>query len=240
MSGQFLQLRHDVATGKLLAAGIHVLTASGVVAGFFALLAVISQRWEAAFTWLAVAAVIDGIDGPLARYFQVKKRMPRFSGERLDLVIDYFTYVVVPALMIFTGGQMSKGWALIAAVIVLMSSLFHFSDMGSKTEDGFFVGFPAIWNVVAFYLFAFPMPSGAAFALIAFLGAMTFVPLKWVHPVRVERWRVLTIIVLTLWSGASALALWQGLPASPTLQIILVLCGLYLLACGLMRSFGRD
>jgi phosphatidylcholine synthase len=216
-----------------------VLTASGVVAGFFALLAANGARWEAAFAWLAVAAVIDGVDGPLARHFQVKTRLPRFSGERLDLVIDYFTYVVVPALMIFGGGQMSKGWALIAAVIVLTTSLFHFGDIGSKTEDGFFVGFPAIWNVVAFYLFVFPLSPGAAFMLVALLGALTFVPLKWVHPVRVERWRPLTIAVLALWSGASALALWQGFPASTAIQIVLILCSLYLLACGLVRSFGR-
>jgi phosphatidylcholine synthase len=229
-----------VATEKLLAAGIHLLTASGVVAGFFALLASASQRWEAAFAWLAVAAIIDGLDGPLARHFEVKKLLPRFSGERLDLVIDYFTYVVVPALLIFNGGQMSKGWAVIAAVIVLVSSLFHFSDMESKTEDGFFVGFPAIWNVVAFYLFVFPLSSGAAFMLIAVLGALTFVPLKWVHPVRVERWRPFTLAVLALWSATAALVLWQGFPASPAVQVIMLLCSLYLLACGLTRSFARS
>lgn len=223
---------------KLIAAGVHVITASGVIAGFFALLAVIGGRWEAAFAWLAVAAVVDGIDGPLARRFKVKTFLPRFSGERLDLVIDYFTYVVVPALMIFTGGQMSKGWALIAAVIVLMTSLFHFSDMGSKTPDGFFIGFPAIWNVVAFYLFLFPLSGGAAFMLVLCLGALTFVPLKWVHPVRVARWRPLTLAVLALWSGAAVLALWQGFPASPAIQVIILACGVYLLACGLTRSFG--
>jgi phosphatidylcholine synthase len=229
-----------VATGKLLAAGVHVLTATGVVAGFFALLAATDQRWEACFAWLAVAAVIDGVDGPLARHFQVKSLLPRFSGERLDLVIDYFTYVVVPALLIFLGGHMSKGWAVVAAIIVLMTSLYHFSDEDSKTDDGFFVGFPAIWNVVAFYLFAFPMSPAIAFTLIALLGALTFVPLKWVHPVRVERWRPLTLAVLTLWSALAALTLWRGFPATPAVQIVIVLCGLYLLACGLTRSFARS
>ena len=225
---------------KLVAAGVHLLTVSGVVAGFFAMLAAISLRWESAFAWLALAAFIDAVDGPLARHWQVKKRLPRFSGERLDLVIDYFTYVVVPALMIFVGGQMPKGWALIAAVIILTTSLFHFSDMSSKTDDGFFVGFPAIWNVVAFYLFLFPLPPIAAFVIVALLGGLTFVPLKWVHPVRVARWRPLTLAVLALWSGTSAWALWHGFPASPTIQMIVFACSVYLLACGLTRSFGDD
>jgi phosphatidylcholine synthase len=228
-----------VATEKLVAAGVHVLTASGVIAGFFAMLAAMEQRWEASFGWLALAAIIDGIDGPLARRFEVKALLPRFSGERLDLIIDYFTYVVVPALMIFTGGHMSKGWALVAAVIVLMTSLYHFSDMGSKTEDDFFVGFPAIWNVVVFYLFVFPLPPAMAFIVVAVLGGLTFVPLKWVHPIRVVRWRPLTVAVLALWSGASAFTLWQGFPASLGVQAILLVCSLYLLACGLTRSFAR-
>lgn len=202
------------------------------------LLACLQQRWELAFIWLAVATLIDGVDGPLARYFKVKKALPRFSGERLDLVIDYFTYVIVPALMIYAGGRMPDSLALIAAFIVLMSSLFHFSDEESKTDDGFFVGFPAIWNVVAFLLFVFPLPQAAGFALIVVLGALTFVPLKWVHPIRVRRWRPVTIPVLVAWTAASLVAVWQGFPGAPWLQWVIALCSLYLLACGLARSFA--
>jgi phosphatidylcholine synthase len=223
---------------KAVAAGVHVLTASGVLAGFQALLASLEHRWEAAFIWLAVATLIDGIDGPLARHFDVKAHLPRFSGERLDLIIDYFTYVIVPALMIYASGRMPDGLALAAAFTVLMTSLFHFSDEESKTDDGFFVGFPAIWNVVAFLLFVFPIPPAASFALIAVLGALTFVPLKWVHPIRVRRWRPLTIVVLAVWSAAAMLAVWQGFPVSPTLQAVIGVCSLYLLGCGLARSFA--
>jgi phosphatidylcholine synthase len=223
---------------KGVAAGIHVLTASGVLTGFMALLACLEHRWELAFIWLAAATLIDGVDGPLARYFKVKKLLPRFSGERLDLIIDYFTYVIVPALMLYAGGRMPEGLALVAAFIVLMSSLFHFCDEDSKTEDGFFVGFPAIWNVVAFLLFVFPVPPGAGFALIVLLGVLTFVPLKWVHPIRVRRWRPITIPVLAVWTGAALLAVWQGFPGTPSLQVVIGLCSLYLLACGLARSFS--
>lgn len=223
---------------KGVAAGIHVLTATGVLAGFQALLACVDRHWETAFIWLAVATVIDGVDGPLARHFKVKTYLPRFSGERLDLVIDYFTYVIVPALMIYLSGRIPEGWALAAAFIVLMTSLFHFSDEDSKTDDGFFVGFPAIWNVIAFLLFVFPMPSAMGFALIAICGALTFVPLKWVHPIRAQRWRTLTILVLLIWSGAAMLAIWQGLPATPLIQGVIGACSLYLLACGLARSYS--
>jgi phosphatidylcholine synthase len=227
-----------VLTGKLLAASIHIFTASGIIAGFAAMLAAIEGRWEAAFAWLGVAAVIDGLDGPLARYFRVKTLLPRFSGERLDLVIDYFTYVIVPALMVYLGGRMPEGWALVAAAIMLMTSLFHFSDMDSKTEDGFFVGFPAIWNVVAFYLFIFPMPPSIAFASVAILGALTFIPLKWVHPLRVEQFRAVTVAVLAIWAGASLLVLWSGFPVSVFTQVIIALCSLWLLLPGLVRSTG--
>jgi phosphatidylcholine synthase len=225
---------------KVAAACVHVLTASGVLAGFQALLATIAHRWDVAFLWLALATLIDGIDGPLARYFKVKTHLPRFSGERLDLVIDYFTYVIVPALMVYAGGQMPEGWAGVAAAIILMTSLFHFSDEDSKTEDGFFVGFPAIWNVIAFLLFVFPLPPGVGLVTITILGALTFVPLKWVHPLRVRRWRPLTVAVLALWSGGAALALWQGFPASPAVQAVIGLCSLYLLGCGLARSFAAS
>lgn len=220
-----------------VAAGIHVLTASGVLVGFMALLASLDHHWEMAFVWLAVATVIDGVDGPLARHFHVKTELPRFSGERLDLIIDYFTYVIVPAVMVYAGGRMPAGWSLVAAFIVLMTSLYHFSDEDSKTEDGFFVGFPAIWNVVAFLIFVFPLPPFAAFAAIVLLGALTFVPWKWVHPIRVRRWRPLTIVVLSVWSAAGLLVIWQGFPATPLLQWVIGVCSLYLLACGLARSF---
>ena len=223
---------------KFAAACVHILTASGVLAGFQAMLATIAHRWDAAFLWLAIATLIDGIDGPLARRLKVKTHLTRFSGERLDLVIDYFTYVIVPALMIYAGGLVPADLAWLAAAIVLMTSLFHFSDQESKTEDGFFVGFPAIWNIVAFLLFVFAPPPAIGFATVLFLGALTFVPLKWVHPVRVRRWRPLTIAVLGLWAAAAGAAVQQGFPASSAVQVVIGLCSLYLLACGLMRSAG--
>ncbi|WP_088348837.1 MULTISPECIES: CDP-alcohol phosphatidyltransferase family protein [Rhodomicrobium] len=221
---------------RLSAVGVHVFTSIGAVLGFLALIEAAAHRWEAAFCWLGVALIVDGVDGPLARWLRVSKVLPRFSGERLDLIIDYFTYVVVPAFMIYAAGLMPDGLDLVAAGIILMSSLFHFIDRESKTEDGFFVGFPAIWNVVALYLFVFPMPAELAFAAIVLPAILTFFPIKWVHPVRVVKLRPLTFCVMGAWGVAIAATLAHGFPASRTEQIVVGLSSLYILGVGIARS----
>src|SRR5262249_58885154 len=143
--------------------------------------------WAALILWLGLALLIDGIDGTFARLVDVHRRLPRFSGERLDLVVDYVTYVFVPTLALLQAGFLSGGSGIVLASMVLLSSLFHFSDTQSKAEDHSFVGFPAIWNLVAFYIFAFALsPLGTALLVLACV-ALTFVPLKWVHPLRTHR-----------------------------------------------------
>ena len=119
------------------------------------------------FAWLGLALLIDGIDGTLARIGKVEERLPRFSGERLDQVIDYITYVFIPVLALTQRGAFDRASAGLAlAIAILLSSLFHFSDLGNKSEDHCFVGFPAIWNIVAFYLFALALPFWAAALVI--------------------------------------------------------------------------
>ena len=133
--------------------------------------------WELVFAWLGVALLIDGIDGTLgARMAKVGTRLPRFSGERLDLVIDYVTYVFIPALALLLAGYLPGclGWLL--ASLILLSSLFHFCDTESKTDDYSFVGFPAIWNIVAFYVFAFQHADVVRGPAGARLRRLTFVP----------------------------------------------------------------
>src|SRR5262245_8940169 len=160
------------------AALVHIFTALGAVCALLATLAVVSGAWEAAFAWLGLAMAIDGIDGTLARKAKVERWLPRFSGERLDLVVDYLTYVLVPALALVQAQFLPGTWGVMLASLILLSSLFHFCDMGSKAPDHSFVGFPAIWNVVAFYVFAFALPDAATAALILACVALTFVPLK--------------------------------------------------------------
>lgn len=167
------------------------------------------------FVWLGIAFVIDGIDGPLARFVDIKRRLPRFSGERLDLVIDYLTYVFVPVLAILNAGLLPHGMATLTGCAILLSSLYHFADTGSKADDNSFIGFPAVWNIVVFYLFAFQATPWLAAAACAGCIALTFVPIRWVHPMRVENRRTTTLIALALWFLAAAAALSGGLPATP-------------------------
>ncbi len=222
--------------GRLAAFGVHVFTALGAIVGFQALIMAAAHRWEAAFAWLGVALVVDTVDGPLARRLDVTERLPRFSGERLDLITDYLTYVVVPAYIIYEAGLVPLQLASVTAAVILLASLFHFTDRQSKTEDGFFVGFPAVWNIVALYLMIFEIAPWPSFALLMILALLTFFPLKWIHPIRVKRLRLFTLAVMAIWAAALLFALRQGLPGSFAVQLIVALSTAYLLAVGLLRS----
>ena len=219
------------------AVGVHVFTALGAVCALFATLALLKGALELMFVWLGAALLIDGLDGPLARRFRVAELVPRFSGERLDLVIDYLTYVFVPALALWQEGVLSGplGLALVAGILV--SSLFHFADLESKAEDNSFVGFPALWNVVAFYLFACDAGRLAAAAVVCAGIALTFVSWRWVHPLRVTALRPLTLAVMALGCIAATVTLVAGFPAPPLAQLVLFAVGIY--GIGLTITRGR-
>ena len=223
----------------LPAAAVHGFTALGVICALFALRAALASDWQALFVWLGIALLIDGLDGALARVTNVAAVLPRFSGERLDLVIDYLTYVFVPALALRLGGFLEGSFGLVLVSLILLSSLFHFSDTESKTADHCFVGFPALWNVVAFYVFALAMPPWLAALLVVACVVLTFVPWHWAHPMRTPLLRPVTVLVLAVGGSAAALTLRDGLPATPTLQAILVLTAVYMLGLVLYRSLTR-
>lgn len=233
----FYSLHMKSFSGPAAAFGVHLFTAFGAVIGFLALLEAVAHRWEAAFAWLGLALIIDGVDGVLARRVKVATVLPRFSGERLDLIIDYLTYVIVPAMIIHEARLVPEALAMPAAALILLASLFHFSDRDSKTDDGFFVGFPALWNVIALYMMLFATPPLLNFLLLAIFAVLTFIPFKWVHPIRVRHMRVWTMTAVTAWSVATAIALFKGFPAHPAAQAIIALSTLYVVALGLRRSF---
>ncbi len=220
------------------AAAVHTLTASGGALGLMALLAVSEGRWEAAFVWLGVALAVDGIDGPLARRLEVKKVLPRFSGEDLDKIVDYLTYVTVPAFMVARAPIVPEPLRLGLALAIMVVSLYHFADKDSKTAAGYFVGFPAIWNVVVLYCFVLAIPPGLAAALIGLCTVLTFIPLRWVHPLRVRRMRPLTLAVIVAWSVAAILPLWQGFPGGAAVKAIFIVAAVYTLALGLSAAPG--
>src|SRR5690606_20193549 len=132
-------------------------------------------------------------DGTFARALDVKRRLPRFSGDKLDMVVDYVTYVLVPALALQLGGYLQGLWGGVLASLILLSSLYHFCDQDNKADDHCFVGFPAIWNIVAFYVFAFALPAWAVALLVLVCVALTFVPMRWLHPMRVRALRPLNL-----------------------------------------------
>ena len=217
------------------AALVHVFTALGAVCALFAMSAVIAGAWEQVFIWLGIALIIDGLDGTFARITKVAECLPRFSGERLDLVIDYVTYVFIPAFALLQAGYLSGPVGMLLASLILLSSLFHFSDTESKTEDYSFVGFPAIWNIVAFYAFAFHMPSWLAGALVLVCVALTFVPLPWAHPLRTPGLWPMTFGLTALWCIAALFTISSGFPASRMEQIVYVVAAAYGLVLALLR-----
>jgi phosphatidylcholine synthase len=221
---------------RIKAASVHVLTALGAVCGLLALLAAIARHDELAFLWLGIAFFIDGIDGYFARRFEVKSVLPNVSGETIDLCVDYVTYVFVPALLLLLSGQLPGIWGIVLAGLICVTSLYHFADEGSKSDDNCFVGFPAIWNIIAFYIFALAPPLWASSLLILACAGLTFVPWKWVHPMRVVELRGVTLGLTALWGIAGALVLWNGFPAGPLTAAILIGVAVYGVALSL--KFG--
>jgi phosphatidylcholine synthase len=221
---------------RLGAASVHVLTASGAVLALLALRAVHQADWQMMFVWLGAALVVDAVDGPLARRVEVKTLLPRFSGERLDLIVDYLTYVAVPAYALTEAPLLPEAWRLPAAAAILLSSLFHVADLNSKTEEGYFVGFPAIWNVVLLYLFALGLTTYVALAVVLIFVLFTFVPILAVHPFRVARLRALTWLVTLVWVGAAAIAVANPFPSSLWVQALLIVTAIYFTSVGAYRS----
>ena len=215
---------------------VHFLTASGVVCTLFAFVAIADGDFATVFLWLGLALFIDAVDGPLARLVDTKRHLPRFSGERLDLIVDYLNYVALPAFIIVAHPIITGVPGMLAGAMILLSSLFHFSDMNSKTGDGYFVGFPAIWNVVVFYLFAFRLQGDIALVIILFLVFLTFVPLRWVHPFRVVKLRKLTVIMVFLGALSAFGTVMGGFTPGVLEQAGLLAAPVYLVFVSLNRT----
>jgi phosphatidylcholine synthase len=187
-------------SARLAAFGVHLLTALGVGLALVALLEAVREHWAAMFVWLGIALIVDGIDGPLARRLDVARLQPDWSGDTLDFVVDYVTYVFVPAYAIAASGLLLPIAAPVLGVGIVMSSALYFADRRMKTEDNHFRGFPALWNAAAFYLFLLkPSPVWGTLA-IALLIALTFVPIRVLHPVRVTRLRRLNLVLIAVWA----------------------------------------
>jgi len=219
---------------RLAGFAVHLFTALGSVCALFAMLAIFERAYELAFAWLFVALVIDTVDGTLARAVDIQVHVPRFSGERLDLVIDYVTYVFVPVIALMHGGFLSGMAGGVTASLILLSSLYHFADTESKADDNCFVGFPAVWNIVAFCIFAWGVPGWGAVAISLALVVLAFLPMHWVHPMRVARyfWANGAMAAAGLLAGVWVLA--TGFPGAFAPSLVLAAASLYFVVMALV------
>lgn len=225
------------ANANVLAAfAVHVFTALGAAVGFGALIAAIQGEFTVMFALFGAALAIDGIDGYLARRLRVAEVLPRWSGEILDHVVDYLNYVFVPALALATGAILPQPWALPAALGIVVTGALYFADQQMKTSDGYFRGFPVLWNVAAFYLFLTNPPPYVALAAVAALIVLTFARFDFIHPLRAKRWAALNVTLLVAWAVLAFGALIYHLAPPVPYLAGLVLIGVYFVVAGLVRT----
>ena len=229
-----------ISKNAIWAFGVHLLTASGAFFAFLALVAAAEFRFPEMFLWMGVALLVDGVDGPLARKLEVKKWWPYWSGEILDAVIDYFTYVMLPAFALYQSGLMGKYASFASAAAIVITSAIYYADTRMKSKDNGFIGFPVAWNMVVFTLFI--VSPGPIFSLVVVLifAVLTFVPVIFVHPVRVVVWRVATLSVFAIWSLSGVVAIWYGLDAPKLVDFVIVVTSLYLFGVGfVLQMLGK-
>mgnify|MGYP001290550876 FL=1 len=196
---------------------VHVYTASSAVLAFLALRAIGEERFADAFRWLGVAMAIDCSDGTLARALQVKRVLPWFDGTKLDDIVDYATYVLVPVVLLYEAHLLPTGVAPLIAAAPLLASAYGFCRSDAKTADHYFRGFPSYWNIVAFYAFMLRLSPAATAAWMLGLSLLVFAPLKFLYPSRAPRFRALTIGLGAVWGVVLIAALWTAPNTPPSL-----------------------
>jgi phosphatidylcholine synthase len=192
---------------RAAAFSVHIFTAMGAGIALIALLEAVREHWAAMFAWLGAALIVDALDGPIARRLDVVRLQPDWSGEVLDLVVDFVTYVFVPAYAITASGLLLPLAAPLLGAGIVVTGALYFADRRMKTADNHFRGFPALWNAVAFYLFLLHLPPALSSLAVAVLIVLTFVPFNVIHPVRVARLRGLTLSLMGLWAALAIVTL---------------------------------
>lgn len=218
---------------------IHLLTASGAAFALLAIMAIADGDWNAAFVWLGIALLVDGIDGPLARRHRVRERLPKWDGAALDFVIDYTSYVFAPAVIVAQALGLPRPLGAAMGIVVAVSGALYFADTRMKQPDNSFRGFPAVWNMVAFVLYAFLPPPPVTVAVVVLLAAMTFLPINFVHPVRVVRWRAATLAMMAVWLLACAWLLGTDFHAPVFVKVLLLAASAYLVAVAAVQQLLR-
>ena len=226
---------------KMLAWGVHLFTALGILPALFAIIAVGEGQWQAAYLWLFVALVIDGVDGTLARLTSVEVVLPRISGKMIDSVIDFTTYAIIPAYFFYTAGLGPAGWNMALAGLMLVAAVLYYGKEGMISESMHFVGFPVLWNVVVFFLFfVLSLPPWVNASLIVLFSVLHFVPLRYAYPSRALRMQGLTLLVSAAGLLAALGLLWIYPQGPIWLKSITLLSLTYFVVLVVVDSFLTD
>lgn len=194
---------------KFLAWGVHVFTASGLLAAFMAIRAVDARAFREAMLWLFLCLLIDGVDGTFARLFRVSEVLPKVKGQTIDYVIDFATYAIIPAYFFYSSAMVPDPWNLYLTFIILLVSALYYGIDGMVSEEMHFIGFPVLWNMVVLFLyFIFDLPVWGTAALILFFAALHFVPIKFAYPSRARRFKWLILGNTVIFLSSVFLAVW--------------------------------
>jgi phosphatidylcholine synthase len=221
----------------------HLYTGAGAVLAFLATIAAIQDDYRTAFFWLSAQVFVDATDGLLARRARVAERLPWFNGAKLDDIVDYLTYVFVPALIVWRAILVPESWTIPVAALMLLSSAYGFNREDAKTADHFFTGFPSYWNIVVLYLLIAGWPPHANAAILLTCVVLVFVPIRYVYPSRTPVWRLPTNVLGAFW-GVTMLAMLWLYPAAPRMLFVVSLVfPVYYVALSVVlywRGWGRS
>ncbi|WP_299849332.1 CDP-alcohol phosphatidyltransferase family protein [uncultured Roseovarius sp.] len=223
-------------TREFKALAVHLLTATGAVFAMLALLAAVDGKWSLMFLWLVVAFAVDGIDGPLARKYHVKHYAAQFDGNLLDMIIDYITYTFIPAFALFKSGLLPGWTGWFAIIVITFASAMYFADTRMKTKDNSFSGFPGCWNMIVLVLFAIEPNFWISLTLVAALAGAMFLPLKFIHPVRTERWRSVSLPMTLAWTFFAGWAAWVDFHPQSWAHWGLISTSIYLIFAGIAQQ----
>lgn len=235
MSGAIPPIPGGMRT-KPAAFAVHLLTSSGAALALMGLVAATRDEWRLMFFWLGVALIVDGIDGPLARKVDIKRNAANWDGVVLDLVVDYLTYVFIPAYALIYAPLLPSPWGLIAALFIAMTGVVYFADVRMKGEDNCFMGFPAAFQMLLIVLLTFDPPTWVTLAIVLALGLAQFTWLRFVHPVRTERWRPATLAVCVAWLVFAGWSVWEGFSPPGWVKFGLAATSLWLLVVGIVMQ----
>lgn len=215
---------------------VHLLTATGAVFAMLAMLAAVDEKWSLMFVWLVVAFVVDGIDGPLARKYNVRENAPQYDGVIMDMIVDYLTYIFIPAYALFKSGLLPGWTGWFAIIIITFASTMYMADTRMKTKDYSFSGFPACWNMLVIVFFALEPHFWVVLGIVVVLAIAMFTPLKFIHPVRTVRWRLVSLPVALAWTFFAGWAAWVDFHPESWAHWGLVVTSLYLIFAGIAQQ----